>query len=108
MPGVLTTGSTVMCPHGGQASLGTANSKTSAASGKILLESDVHQVAGCSFMIGNTPSPCVKIEWSAGASKVKANGTKVLLQSSSGTCYSAASAPQGSAIVASADMKVKA
>jgi hypothetical protein len=109
MPGkVLTTGSQVQCPHGGSATLTTGNSKVGATSGKALLESDTHTVSGCSFMIGNKPSPCIKIEWSAGASKVKANGTAVLVKSSVGKCYSPENALQGTAIVAQADAKASA
>ena len=109
MPGrVLTTGSQVLCPHGGSASLSTANSKASAASGKALLESDVHTVSGCAFMIGTKPSPCLQIRWSAGAVKLKAGGTAVLLDSSVGTCYSPESAPQGSALVVQPEAKVSA
>lgn len=109
MPGkVLTTGSTVMCPHGGSASLSTANSKAKAASGKALLVSDTHTVSGCSFMIGTKPSPCLKIEWAAGAAKVKAGGTAVLVDSSVGKCLSPENAPQGVATVAQAEAKVSA
>jgi hypothetical protein len=109
MPGkVLTTASTVQCPHGGQASLSTANAKASTTAGKILLESDIHTVAGCAFMIGTKPSPCLRIEWKAGASKVKANSTGVLVESSVGLCYSPEGAPQGPATIVMADQKVSA
>ena len=109
MPGkVLTTGSQVMCPHGGNATLSTANAKASAASGKALLATDEHTVAGCAFMIGTKPSPCLQIKWSAGASKLTAGGTAVLLESSSGTCYSPENAPQGSALIVMAEQKVSA
>lgn len=107
MPGrALTTGSQVKCPHGGSASLITSNAKASAASGRLLLVSDVHTVAGCAFTIGTKPSPCLRIEWSAGAVKLKAGGTAVLLESSMGTCYSPESAPQGVALVVQPEAKV--
>jgi hypothetical protein len=109
MPGrILTVGSTVQCPHGGQAILTTANMRVSALSGNALLESDVHVVAGCPFCIGTSPSPCVRIEWMAGAAKLAVQGTPVLLESSTGTCYNPASAPQGVAIVVQAENKVSA
>jgi hypothetical protein len=109
MPGkVLTTGSTVQCPHGGQATLSTANTKVSTMAGKVLLESDIHKVAGCSFMIGNKPSPCMRIEWKAGATKSKANQTGLLVESSIGLCYSAEGAPQGPATIVMADQKASA
>jgi hypothetical protein len=107
MPGrILTTGSQVMCPHGGSATLSSANAKAGAASGKALLATDVHTVSGCAFTIGTKPSPCIQIRWSAAAGKVKAGGTAVLLESSVGTCYSPESAPQGVALVVQAEPKV--
>jgi len=50
----------------------------------------------------------VRIEWAAGATRLTVNGTKVLLESSVGTCYSPENAPQGVALVVSADTKVSA
>lgn len=109
MPGrFLTTGSTVQCPHGGVATLLTANARVSASTGEALLESDVHTVAGCAFTIGTKPSPCVRIEWKAGATQVQVGGTPVLLESSLGTCYSPESAPQGLALVSQAEPKARA
>jgi|tagenome__1003787_1003787.scaffolds.fasta_scaffold20975781_3 hypothetical protein len=101
MPGpFLTTASTVMCPHGGQAALTTANSKMTVAGSPVLLESDVHPVAGCAFQLpGPTPSPCVRIQWSAGATSAGVNGTAPLVQSSVGQCCAATGAVQGVAIV---------
>jgi hypothetical protein len=105
---LLTTGSTVQCPHGGMVQLMTANAKAGTMTGKALLESDQHLVSGCSFMIGNKPSPCLRVKWSAGAGKVKVNSTAVLVESSSGLCYSPEGAPQGPASVVMADSKASA
>lgn len=107
MPGrALTTGSTVQCPHGGRAVLTTANARTAAATGNALLAGDIHTVAGCAFTIGPKPSPCIRIEWAASATKLTVDGTGVLLESSVGTCYSPESAPQGPALVVQAEPKV--
>ena len=101
MPGpFLTTAATITCTHGGQATLSTANQKVKAGGPQVLLESDVHTVAGCPFTLPNgTSMPCIRIEWSAGASSVKVNGGKPLVQSSVGKCINAPGAPQGVAIV---------
>jgi len=106
MPNNLTTASQVMCPHGGQAILTTSNTKVFAGGAPVLLESDIHPVAGCPFTIGPKYSPCVRIEWTAGASKVTVNGIKPLVQSSVGKCYSPESALQGVAIVVNTQIKV--
>jgi hypothetical protein len=105
---VLTADSQVKCPHGGQATLTTSNDKVEASDASVLLETDVHTVAGCPFTLGPKYSPCVSIRWSGGASKVMINGIKVLTQSSSGKCYSAESAVQGVAVVANTQIKVTA
>ena len=95
--------------HGGTASLTTSNTKMKVDSSPALLESDVHSVAGCSFTLpGPKPSPCIRIEWTAGATMCKNDGTKVLIQSSVGKCISAEGATQGLAIVAQTQMKAQA
>ncbi len=106
MPNNLTTASTIMCPHGGHAILTTANTRVSAVGTPLLLESDVHPVAGCPFTVGTKYQPCVRIEWSAGASKVTVNGIKALTQASIGKCFSAESVLQGVAIIANTQLKV--
>ncbi len=109
MPGnILTTSSQVKCTHGGTASLTTSNTKMKVDNSPALLESDIHPVAGCPFMMGTKPSPCIRIEWTAGATLCKAGGTKVLVKSSVGKCISAEGAVQGLAIIAQTQMKVTA
>lgn len=109
MPGyLLTSASTVQCPHGGMATAIASNIKVRADGSSVLVERDLHTVAGCPFTIGVTPSPCLTISWSAGASKVKLNNVPVLVQSSIGHCKAATSAVQGLALVANTQTKVKA
>lgn len=109
MPGnILTTSDTIQCTHGGQVILSTSNTKVTASGAPALLESDIHQVVGCPFFIGPVPSPCITVQWSAGAIKVKVNGTPVLVKSSIGMCYSAQNAPQGIAIIVNTQMKASA
>jgi hypothetical protein len=105
MPGqILTIASTIQCMHGGTVILATSNSKFGAGA-FALLESDVHVVAGCPFTVGPKYSPCVQVEWTAGAAKVKVQGAAVLVQSSVGKCISAEGAPQGVAIIANTQTK---
>ena len=109
MPGqILTTASTITCMHGGQAILLTANAKVLVDGAPALLETDIHPVAGCPFTIGPKYSPCIRIEWAAGAAKLTINGTKVLVRSSIGKCISAEGATQGVALVVMTQMKVQA
>ncbi len=109
MPACLTTADQIQCPHGGIATLMTSNQFVSVqASRKVLLESDVHVVAGCAFTIGPKPSPCLRIEWTGGASSVSIAGVKVLLASSIGKCINAENAPQGVALISGTQQKVTA
>ena len=110
MPGyILTTMSQVMCTHGGTAILTTSNTMVKADGAPALLETDVHPVVGCPFtVLPGKPQPCIRIEWTAGATMCKSNGTKVLVQSSIGKCISAEGAIQGIAIIAQTQMKAKA
>lgn len=106
MPGnFLTVNSAIQCPHGGQATLTTTQIKVAAERGNILLETDIHVIAGCPFTVGQKYSPCVKIEWSAGTSKVSINGTPALVKSSIGKCSNAEGAPQGLAIINNTQLK---
>jgi hypothetical protein len=107
MPGnYLTTASTIICPHGGQAQLLTANTRVTAIGAQVLLESDVHPVVGCPFTVGPKYSPCVRIEWAAAAAtKSTVNGTAPLVQSSIGKCLNVEGAPQGVAIIVNTQPK---
>jgi hypothetical protein len=97
---ILTTASTVMCPHGGSVSLFTSNALATIGGAPALLLTDVHLVAGCPFTLpSGTPSPCVTVRWLVGATQTRVNGTPVLLQSSVGLCYSALQVPQGPPVV---------
>ncbi len=110
MPGnLLTTASTIMCPHGGQAILSTSNARCLADGAPVLLESDIHPVAGCPFTLPLPKySPCVRIEWAAGAGRATVNGTAVLVKSSIGKCISAEGATQGVAIIVNTQIKASA
>ena len=105
---MLTTSSQVQCPHGGQATLITGNARVSADSGQVLLQTDVHPIAGCPFTIGTKPSPCLRIEWTVAAAQVTVDGTPVLDQSSVGLCLSPENAPQGVAIIVNTQQKASA
>ncbi len=106
MPGnLLTTASTIQCPHGGRANLSTSNTKVTAGAA-VLLSSDVHAVAGCSFTLpGGKYSPCVRIEWASPATKAEVDGTGPLVKTSVGKCLSAEGAPQGVATIVNTQTK---
>jgi hypothetical protein len=103
---ILTTASTVMCPHGGLAQLCTSNTQALVNGAPILLVTDVHPIVGCPF----TPvaySPCVTIRWVTAATQTFVQQVPVLLQSSVGLCVNAAQAPQGTALVVQVQQQAK-
>jgi hypothetical protein len=99
MSGFLTTASTLMCPHGGMV-IGTPSSTQVMAGAPVLTVADVFMVAGCAFVNGATPSPCVTVQWVSGAARVTAGGAAALTAASVGLCIAATGAPQGTALVA--------
>ena len=103
---ILTTTSTVMCPHGGMAQLLTTNTEALIDGAPALLQTDLHAVVGCPF----TPvaySPCVLIRWVTAATQTSVRSVPVLLQTSVGLCLNAAQVPQGTAIVVQVQQKAK-
>lgn len=108
---ILTTASTVQCPHGGSVSLTTANTVAKVDGSAMLLLTDVHTVSGCPFQIpigtGTKPQPCVTVRWTVGAAQTKVNQTPVLLQTSVGLCYSAEQIPQGPPVVVNVQQRAK-
>lgn len=103
---ILTTTSTVMCPHGGMAQLLTSNTDALIDGAPALLQTDVHPIVGCPF----TPaaySPCVSIRWVTGAAQTAVRNVPVLLQNSVGLCLNAAQAPQGPAVVVQVQQQAK-
>lgn len=105
---ILTTGSSIMCPHGGQAVLFTTNTRVTVGGMPALIETDIHPIAGCPFTIGPKYSPCIRIQWTAGASRAPVGGVNVLVQTSIGQCINAEGAPQGIAIVVNTQMRASA
>ena len=99
MTPILTTGSTVLCPHAGQAILLTGNTEALIDGAPALLMSDLHTIAGCVFAPGGVAMPCLTIQWVTGATQAAVRGVPLLLQTSVGLCLNALQAPQGTAIV---------
>lgn len=103
---ILQFGCTVQCPHGGMASVVTANTTSKVGGAFALLATDTFVIAGCPLVLGVVPHPCVTIQWTAPAQRVTVNGTAVLLESSIGLCQAADQAPQGTAIVSGVQSRV--
>lgn len=103
---LLTTQTTMQCPHGGQVQAVSSNTEVAAGSGAFVLRmNDAFTVSGCPFQIpapsGTIPSPCVRVQWTVADASVKAGQQATLSEGSVGVCYSAQQAPQGNVVVVS-------
>ena len=85
----------IICPHGGQGVATPSNQRLTLGGSPALVATDPVTIAGCSFNVSGSPSPCLQVQWLAPATRVKVGGTPALLSSSTALCVNAASAPQG-------------
>ncbi len=108
MPGTLAhVNAQIVCPHMGQAQVVTTNARVKVSQQFVALQNDQYAVAGCSFVVGTVPQPCVLLRWLVPATRVKVMGQPVLLQGSSGLSQNAEQAPQGPPEVMVTQVRVK-
>ena len=113
MPGfILNIASSVNCTHGAKATIAPGQPRVKIGGQFAAVLNDLTTVAGCPFQIpvgaGTKPQPCVKVQWTVPATRVKVNQQFVLVQSSTGLCQSAEQIPQGPPIIAATQVQVKA
>jgi hypothetical protein len=97
MPGFLVhVGATAICPHGGQVSIISTNTRVRVGGQQAATSGDTFLVAGCAFTVPpSKPQPCIKIQWLVQATRVKIAGQPAILQDSTGLCQSPEQIPQG-------------
>ncbi len=94
MPGfLLHQGATVLCAHGGQAQATAPFPRVTVSGQPVTTQPAPWVVAGCPFVAGVTPMPCVTAQWVTAAVRVLAGGLPVLLQDSQAVC-----APNGTPV----------
>lgn len=109
MPGsVLTVVDTMMCQHGSPVTHVPGQVRVKIAGAFAMVAPDQGMVAGCPFMIGNKPSPCVTVQWTAPAVRVKFGGQPALIATSAGLGKSPEQAPQGKVTIPAPQPRVKA
>lgn len=91
---LVTTASSLMCPHGGTVSM-VSSSRVKAGGAEVMRSNDTFTIAGCPFFIGNVAHPCVRIQWVAPSMKSRSGGDFTVTTDSSGLCLAADQAPQG-------------
>jgi len=106
MPGLLNASSVLQCPHGGMVSAVTSNSRVKAAGGFLVRSSDTFTIAGCAFMLGPSPHPCITVQWVQTDQKSKVLGDFTLNEASAGLCKAADQAVQGTVLISTTQQKV--
>ena len=107
MPGpVLHTGASANCPHGGVITIVVASPRVQVSGMPAAVLTDQGLVAGCAFMVGNKPQPCVTTKWIVGATRVTANGVPLLINPCVALCFSADQIPGGPPVIASSQTRV--
>jgi len=101
MSGLLTTESVMMCPHGGAVTAISSNSRVTAGGAPVLRSTDTFVIAGCPFVLGTVPSPCVTVQWLTQDLRSQVLRDSTLSESSTGLCLAADQAPQGTVLVMS-------
>jgi hypothetical protein len=99
MPALLNDSSVMMCPHGGSVQAVTSNTRAQAAGGFLLRASDTFVVAGCPFVLGLVPHPCVEVQWVQPATGSKAVDDFTLTEASVGLCIAPDQAVQGAVLI---------
>jgi hypothetical protein len=106
MANLLNTSSVMMCPHGGTVSVITANTRVMAAGDPVLRASDTFLVAGCPFVIGIVPNPCVQVQWVQPDSESQVLSDFTLSEGSVGLCIADDAAVQGTALIVFTQLQV--
>ena len=108
MPGFLLDVSTSLtCAHAAQVMTSPGNPRVKILGQLVATSADMSTVTGCPFAPGGAASPCISIDWLVPASRVKAGGQPVVLQTSPALCMSGANVPQGPPILVAGQTRVK-
>jgi uncharacterized Zn-binding protein involved in type VI secretion len=107
-PFLLHVGATAICPHAGQISIISSNTRVMLAGQPAATLADTYTIAGCPFTVPpGKPQPCVTVRWLVPAMRVMINGNPAILQNSVGLCQSAEQIPQGPPNVIVTQVRVK-
>jgi hypothetical protein len=98
---LLTAQAQLTCPHGGMVSIVPASPRVSLGGAPAVYATDTFVVAGCAFVIGVVPSPCLQIQWQLPSQTGSGGGNPTLTLDSVGFCFAATGAIQGSVLIQS-------
>ena len=83
---ILHAGATVMCMHGGQATPTAPNPRVTVSGQPVATQTAPWTVAGCPFMTGTNPMPCVTAQFTTASLRVTVGGAPLLLSDSQAMC----------------------
>lgn len=107
MPGpVYHAGAVAMCPHAGQVTTVPSAPRVLVSGMPVATMADTSLIAGCPFVLGPSPHPCIRVQWLVPAVRVLVNGQPALLQTSAGLCLAPDQAPQGPPTIVSTQVRV--
>lgn len=86
MPGLIVHfGATVNCMHGGLAQPLVLSPRVLVSGQQVVTLATPYNVIACGLASTSTP-PCVTAQWITGATRVLANGSPVIIQTSQAVC----------------------
>ena len=97
MPSIFHVGAMASCPHQGQVTTVTTNTRVLVNGSFAATAADLFTVAGCTFAPGGAAHPCVTVDWKMPSKRVFVNGAAVILETSAGVGVAADQALQGPA-----------
>jgi hypothetical protein len=97
----LTTTSVLLCPHGGTVVPSTTDTRVRAEGNPVLRSTDTFTIAGCPYVLGTTPYPCVRVQWDVHAERHTSQSDPSLTVDSVGFCLSADGGTQGTVVISS-------
>lgn len=87
MPGfLLHQGAQVQCTHAGQAQPTVPNPRVTVSGQSTVTMSPPYTVAGCPFVSGTVPTPCVTGQWTTAALRVTSMGQPLVIMGSQSVC----------------------
>ena len=75
-----------MCTHGGQAQPTAPNPRVMVSSQPTVQMTAPYVIAGCPFVTGSNPLPCVTGQWTVAAMRVTSGGQPLVLMDSQSVC----------------------
>ncbi len=103
MPYLVQVGASILCSHGGSATITPGQPRVTLSGQPAVALTDVMTITGCTFQISGVLTPCTTAQWTSGAARVTIGGVPAVTQSSNSV-----SIPNGTPMsIVSAQVKVQ-